>query len=128
MNLLLELNSSLIRLVPEFHEIIDYAAEMDRHIEVQWVRESDILHISFANTVHSHVNPEMLDSWLPVPLETIEVGERASCLRIAIRFVGLVQSTCVIIYNLFARAEEQRHEVALILVNDHNVRTLFQYE
>ena len=101
MNLLLELNSSLIRLVPEFHEIIDYAAEMDRHIEVQWVRESDILHISFANTVHSHVYPKMLDGWLPVPLETIEVGERAASFCIAIRFVGLVQSTCVIIDDLF---------------------------
>jgi len=63
---------------------------VNRYIKVQGVREPDILHVNFAESVHNNVDFEMLDSWLPIALNPIEVVERAACFSIAIRLVLLV--------------------------------------
>ena len=117
----LEYSRLLLGLLPELKKVVNDAAEVDGHVDVEGLEQLDTVGGNLLDLAKLDGHAESLDCRLPVALLLVEVVDGQLSVKRALGLLLLILATRQLERDIFALEQEHGHKVALVLVNEHNV-------
>lgn len=125
---LLENPRSFLGLLPLLEEIVDHGAEVDGNVDVERVLNVDRLRADLFLVLQAEQEAEAFDCRFPEALFRVEVVERALSCKLTAGLVALVCAALLFELDFLCLEEEERDEVAFVLIDDHDVDSLVHLE